>query len=153
MARYAEAIEYDLRAHHRLSVGDLWVVPQRWRELLNLIERLPAHCQWRHEQYNDPDFAQAMVEAFPEPPEPSPPGWSEWSPVLDALAGVNDRLSVLIATKGDGKTPPKMQARPVTEFQRAREGVKKRSAREDHDFLMSALLRGRPSAAGEELAE
>lgn len=123
--------------------GVLWR-QRRWRYLLNLIERLPAHSHMHAALANDPEWARMVQEREKEREKagvksrPSGPSLVEWTPVVEALASVNDRLAALIESnkKKPGKVKP--YTRPRTAFN----DLEQLETERVHDSLVAALIPG-----------
>lgn len=97
-------------------------------------------------QADDDELAEVVLETVTEQPEPRR-RLSEWSPEVEALAAVVDRLSevvgVLVVANG-GKNPRiKPFLRPVV----AADRIRSRKAREQHEHVLS-LIRFEPEDAG-----
>ena len=91
-------------------------------------------------QADDEELAALALAAPPRDDVPSGPRVSQWSPELEALAAINDRLgAVFTAVLATGQVkPPKVNPypRPVTAIDRARS----RARRMQHDALVSRVL-------------
>jgi len=87
-----------------------------------LVSRLPADSALVEAQADDPDYA-AWVAAQPSS-GPGAPRLSEWSPPVELLAAIFDRLgditSALAALGGVKPGRPQLWPRPLTEVDRAR---------------------------------
>lgn len=100
-------------------------------DLLSLIDHLPRHSRLGAAMADDDELAELMEGS---PVSERPPPLTEWTPEVDALAKVADRLGALVETVtaalgGTAKVPPLL--RPET----ARDRLKVR--REDE--LVSSL--------------
>ncbi len=95
----------------------------------------------------DSPFASAIADD-PEltvPPRPGPPKLAQFSPEVEALAGVYDLLAAILANViaiGGGK-PPKIDpyARPVTASQLAAKAAQDAADEALHQRLVSQLVR------------
>lgn len=90
------------------------------RRLLNLIDHLPRTSAFSHAQSQDDELAEQAPESDAEPGVPL----TEWSPEVEALAVVVDRLAdvanAVIASQGGKPTRVQPYPRPVTAFDRVR---------------------------------
>ena len=113
--------------------------PQWWRELLNLIYRLPPKCQWRRAYAHDPDVAEALAAQVDSvgdggaPEGPERPEWGSYTPTdarLDKIAYY--LLSILARTPSPkGAKPPPAPLGP--------ESLVERRVREARESLDDAL--------------
>lgn len=115
---------------------ELWQ-GRRWRLLLSLITQLPRNSFFVEAVSQDEEVAAQMTEL---PQEPSGVRMSTWSPEMELLAAVFDRLGSVVAAvvASAGGRPPDIQPfpRPETAAQRAR--IKSRQ--EGHERLVKRLL-------------
>lgn len=136
---YGAAIEYDLAVRGADLVVE-WQA-RRWRKLLNLIDRLPRDSAYVEAIADDDAMADQLV--LQEPDKASPPRLSDWSPEVEALYAVLDRVTELIHLTAavHGSKPGTVQPapRPVTALDRAR--VRLRDRR--HKSLVARVLPGR----------
>lgn len=106
--------------------------------MLNLIDHLPRSSYFAEAMLADEEFA-AQIAAMPDSPS-SGERVSEWSPIREGLARVEDAVRFLQATviASVGVKPPTVTptVRPITAVDRAR--VNKR--REDHIALVRRVL-------------
>ena len=115
---------------------------RRWRYLLNLIDQLPRNSRYVEAQVDDEELA-AVVLAQPAEQEDRPytRRMSEWSPEVEAMAAVVDRLSEVVGVLvvANGGKPPRFKPyiRPVTAVERMRV----RQQRERHEAFVSRLIR------------
>jgi hypothetical protein len=121
--RYGEAIEADLAFRGGWDLGELWR-RRRWRFLLNLIEHLPRDSAFAEAVASDDELAQSRVEQG-DLPGAAGPSIADYTPVVEAIAALYDRVGQLIvvtaAAAGAKKPPnPKPYPRPVTALDRAR---------------------------------
>ena len=123
--------------------GVLWR-QRRWRYLLNLIDRLPAHSHMHAALANDPEWARMVKQREEERKKAGEtlrrggPSLVEWTPVMEALASVNDRLAALIESnkKKPGKVKP--YTRPKTAF----DDLEQLETERVHDNVVAALVPG-----------
>jgi hypothetical protein len=101
---------------------DVWRGTMSPRTLLNLIEHLPRTSAYQQALANDDEVAAAAMADEPSSRNDLP--LSEFSPEVEALASVVDRLgevtAVLINANGGKAKPPKPYPRPVTAWDRVR---------------------------------
>lgn len=145
LGRYGEAIEADL-ALRGWDLADLWQ-RRRWRFLLNLIEHLPGDSHYLAAVANDDELAEQAPE-----PKPGPPPLHTWTPEVDKLTLIADRLGEVVAAvystnaKKPPKPPPRLP-RPQTAYDR----IKTKRRRDKHHLvrnrLREAAQAGRPSMA------
>lgn len=111
---------------------------RRWRLLLNLIDHLPRNSSYVEAQLADTELAEALLASDQEMPAPRR-RMSEWSPEVEALAAVVDRLgevvAVLVAVNGGKPGQLKPYLRPVT----AADEVRARQAHQSHLRLLSKI--------------
>lgn len=119
---------------------------RRWRELLVLIDWLPRNSAYMEALADDEEMAEiALSEPRNEDDRPPRgPRISEWSPELEALTGIIDRLGEVIqaqiAAAGGKPRAVRPQPRPTTAMDKIRE--KKR--REAHRKIVSRVIIQRP---------
>lgn len=111
---------------------------RRWRKLLNLIDHLPRDSAYVEAIANDDAMADQLVEQVPE--TAPGPRLSDWSPEVEALYALVDRVTELIHLTAavNGAKPGRMQPapRPVTAFDRARI---RRRVRKHRDLVARVL--------------
>lgn len=104
-----------------MDLGDLFR-RRRWRTLLNLIDGLPPNSHFVDALANDEEAMSALIDA---PETAARERMAEWSPEVQKLAVVIDRLGELIqATVAAGGGKPskfKPQPRPMTALDAARQ--------------------------------
>lgn len=139
LERYGEAIEADL-AFQGISLVDLWN-GRRWRFLLNLIDHLPANSYYVEARLNDDEFAEAVLEVMDDEAPPVPRARiSEFSPLVQSLADIHDRLGLIaqaIIASGGGK-PPKF--RPATRPETAIDRKRREKRQHAHRALVALVL-------------
>jgi hypothetical protein len=122
---------------YRVDLGTEWRA-RRWRRLLNFIDGLPRNSAFVEAMSNDVELAEAM--AVFDPPTSAVRLVSEWSPTVETLTTILDRLGELIQTVAvvgrakPGRVPS--APRPVTAMDR----VRKRRREMKHKSLVSRLL-------------
>ncbi|MFF4547255.1 hypothetical protein ACFY1J_24015 [Streptomyces sp. NPDC001406] len=121
---------------------------RRWRFLLNLIDHLPRTSHFVAAMADDDELA----EQLPEPEGDTHPSLIEYSPVVERLDLVVDRLGEVFTAVVNGyakkkQKPPRAQRRPQTARDRAR--LKRRKMR--HALILARLKEaadtGRPTMA------
>lgn len=118
LARFGGAIEADLAG--KADVGELWRA-RRWRLLLNLIDHLPPWSHYGAAVADDEDYASA---ALAREAKPQPPSVAEWTPLVDAVNALVDRVGDLISATAagrGGRIQIPRRDRPVTAIDRVRE--------------------------------
>jgi hypothetical protein len=151
---YHDDLEYELQRIHGVDLDELWRA-RSWRRLLALTDRLPRNTLYSAAVSNDPEHAamlakamtDAKAESGPEDEDaPKGPPIHEWSPELEALTGLGDKLNWLIyvtqAIAAQGKSVPKPDAapRPVTELARALRRAEHERRKDAHQTLAARLL-------------
>ncbi|MFJ2567876.1 hypothetical protein ACIO02_33920 [Streptomyces sp. NPDC087568] len=154
LERWGEAIEADL-ADRQVDLARLWS-ERRWRRLLNLVDQLPDDSRTLVAMAEDEELAAALPE--PEPGPPPPPPLRTWTPEVERLTLIADRLGELITAvhntvaKRPGKSP-----RPLPRPETARDRVKRQQRRAKYDRLKAQLAaaaaEGRPSMASAPAAD
>lgn len=145
--RYAEAIEADFaHIYPNTDPIQLWQ-ERRWRKLLNLIDRLPLNSCFMDEMANDEELAKSQ----PEPDgdgKPPPPRLRDWSPEVNAIALLADRVITLIQATiaAQGGKPPTLpyMDRPVTAAERIARKREQEKLMKNHEKFKSRLLRNNP---------
>lgn len=114
---------------------------RRWRRLLNLIDHLPANSFMNQALVNDEAYARLVkaerkkLEASGQKADSSP-SMATWSPEMNLLAVIVDKLSVLIEIQKTKPSRPVQYPRPKTAFDR----LEVSEMREIHDRLTAALV-------------
>lgn len=132
--RYGEAIAADLAAQGwdliELFEGG------RYAFTLNLIDHLPRSSHYAEALLSDEDYAEAVAD-LPRPRAEVPV--HEWTPELEALAAIVDRLAdvanTVIASAGGKPGRVERYPRPVTAIDR----VRSRRVREAVNAMASKL--------------
>lgn len=114
--------------------------------MLDLIDRLPRDTHYWQVITQDPEHAEMLVKAQERAEregkeQSSAPPMSGWSPEVEALTNIADRVAglgyILRAVNGDKQAqPPKPMPRPET----ALPSIKARRRQEQHDKLAARLL-------------
>lgn len=121
---------------------------RRWRRLLNIIDHLPRTSHFVAAMADDDELA----EQLPEPDGDGSPPLTEYSPVVERLDLIVDRLgevvtAVVNTVAKKPRKPPRPQRRPQTARDRAR--LKRRKMR--HALILQRLKEaaetGRPTMA------
>lgn len=145
LGRYYEAIEADL-ALRGWDLAELWKA-RRWRFLLNIINHLPGDSYFVAAMADDEDLAEQAPE-----PKPGPPPLTDFTPEVQRLTLIADRLGELITAvhntvaKKPQKPPPRLP-RPET----AHDRIRRRRRSERHQLIRTRLRQaaaaGRPTMA------
>lgn len=102
-----------------LNVSD-WVAGRRdWREFYRIRARLREGSDYHAAVINDPEIAEALAE-MPENTESAPPPAEGWTPMMERLASIEDRLVLLHAATVGAKHVSGVQ-RPVYTYQLIRD--------------------------------
>ncbi|WP_073946526.1 hypothetical protein [Streptomyces kebangsaanensis] len=148
LERYGQAIEADL-ADRQVDLAQLWS-ERRWRRLLNLVDQLPTDSRTLVAMAEDEELTAALPE--PEPGPPPPPPLRTWTPEVEKLTLIADRLGELITAvhntvaKRPGRSP-----RPLPRPETARDRIKRQRRRAKYERLKAQLAaaaaEGRPTMA------
>lgn len=115
---------------------ELWQA-RLWRRLISLISQLPRNSFFVEALSRDEELAAELAEM---PMESAEVRMAVWSPELEVLAAVFDRLGSVVAAvvASTGNRPPDLQPfpRPVTAAERARFAAN----RERRERLVKRLL-------------
>ncbi|WP_431881817.1 hypothetical protein [Micromonospora chalcea] len=139
MDRYGEAICADL-ADRGFDLEQLWD-ERRFEFILAVVDHLPRNSAYMQALTDDEDWARAIL-ARPDPDEPAPPSvrLADWSPELEMLTNLYDRLGELVrvvAMTGGGKPArPKPAPRPRTAIDR----IRARQRKAKHARVVRAML-------------
>lgn len=140
IARYGDAIEYDLVTKcNGLDLATEWR-RRRWRKLLNIIDRLPRDSAYIEAMSDDEDMAEHLLDRSEQGPKRR---MSEFSAQVELLSVIADRqaemIQVLVARRGARPPRIKWQPRPETALER----VRRRRRRHQHDRLVARVLPAR----------
>lgn len=111
---------------------------RRWRLLLNLIEGLPRDSCYIEAFVQDEDAAGQILDAADGTEDSRPVRrMSEWSPAVEELAYIGDRVTELIqiTVAARGRRPAKVPARPRPRT--ALERVRYRRAKSRHNWIVA----------------
>lgn len=116
------------------DLAELWR-KRRWRLLLNVIDHLPSTSHFIAAVADDDELAENSP-----PPRSGPPALRDWTPEVQYLVALYDRLGELIATVASANStkrvkPPKPYPRPVTAYDR----VRGRRRWKQHQWLVEQL--------------
>lgn len=151
LERYGEAIEADL-ADRQWDVSLLWQ-QRRWRFLLNIIDHLPADSHFVAAMADDDELA-----AQAPPPKPGPPQLQTWTPEVEKLTLIADRMGEVVTAvyntvaKKPSRPPPRLP-RPQTAHDRVRVRRRRQSHQLVRDRLREATEAGRPTMADASAAD
>lgn len=124
----------------RLDLATEWR-SRRWRRLLNVIDQLPRDSAYVEALSDDDEIAGQLMRTGPEKPARPQRRLSDWSPTVELLTTINDRLGDLIQTVAalGGAKPRKIPRGPypVTAAERARH----RERMTNHQNLVARVLR------------
>lgn len=137
MDRFAGAIEYDF-AVRGIDLVDEWRM-RRFRRILNLVDHLPRNSAYVQAVTDDEEWAEQVL-SLPQRAQRPRVDMADWSPELERLTDLYDRLGELIraVVAGAGAKPKRVAPapRPTTALDRMRA----RKRRATHDRLVSVLL-------------
>lgn len=149
---YRPAIVHDLMVHAGQDLGDLWR-GRRWRLLLDIIDRLPAHSWYAAAVSQDEEHAKMLAEAIASQPEgkndgdKQHPSLTTWTPevaamtnVLDAVRSVQHAIVAVNSEKGKAPKPPDPAPRPVTPLEKAIKRAQFDRRKAKHDALAARML-------------
>lgn len=150
--KYRAALSNDLLVHAGLDLGEEWRA-RRWRRLIDVIDRLPAHSHFSAAIANDEEYAEFAAKAAAERGETRPgaksddgPPLTTWTPevaimtqVLDAVNQVRYAVIAVQAGKKAGD-PPKPARRPQTAFERAFRRAEFDRRKAAHESLVARVL-------------
>jgi hypothetical protein len=155
ISRYDKAIQADLLQVYGLDLGTEWR-ERRWQRLLDLIDELPRTSRFRELIAQDEELARIQAEADwaarktakKDPVRESALPLREWSPEVDMLAGVFDRLggviSSLYASRGIKNAPKfKPLKRPETAYERLMRRFSEQEKQRIHESIIAAVLPNR----------
>lgn len=137
-AGYRKAIEWDLHAVHGLDLATEWR-ERRWRRLLDFIDGMPNHSHFAEAMAADEDLAEAILTADDGKPRKATRRISEFSPDVELLSLLNDRVAELIqvtvATRGGKARKVTPMPRPTT----AVEKVRARRRQKKHEWTVARV--------------
>jgi hypothetical protein len=142
---YLKGIEYDLRNHLQVSLGELWRA-RRWRELLVYIDMLPTNSHMHRLLTTDEEYMERVLTSKQERDEersgrPSMADWSLTNSLLAKLIdAVNRNTQITVSAAGNkqslGLQP---EPRPWT----AADKVNHRIQQSRHEDMVKMLIPGR----------
>lgn len=147
--KYGEGIEYDLRHHLGVSLGDMWR-DRQWREILSLIDRLPTDSHMNQLMTNDEQHLEEVLRRQKTGESgPNAPSMSDWSLTNSLLATLIDAVNRSTETaKGIANPKSRPSVQPYPRPRTAADAVRYRIDKERHDEMNKILLRNRTAAAG-----
>src|SRR5688572_16980522 len=91
---YLKGVEYDLRNHLQVSLGELWRA-RRWRELLVYIDMLPTNSHMHRLLTTDEEYMERVLSSKQERDEERSgrPSMADWSLTNSLLAKVIDAVN------------------------------------------------------------
>jgi len=135
LTRYQGAVAADLAEVYGLDLEVLYR-SRRWRYLLSLIDELPEASRVRQAMLDDPEVAEAILDADGGTDAEWHPPISEYGLAEQYLAQIIDGLAALnqaVVALGGGKPErPKATPRPRTQIDVVRE---RRSAETQADII------------------
>lgn len=150
--RYRDDLEYDLRVHAQVDLGQAWR-SRRWRTLLATIDRLPSHSYYTEAVSQDPEHARMLAEAMAALPEDDAPASASapplrtWTPevrvltdILDAVKRVEWATIAVGSPSGKAPKPPEPAERPKSLIASATKMAEYNRRKATHDALTKRLL-------------
>lgn len=141
MERYADGIEYDLRNHLGVDMGDLFR-GRRWRALLNYIDLLPSGTHKNRMVTQDEEHMEAILSSKQGQAGEYKPSMSDWGQLENMMAtlidAVNRNTETVHATAQGKKKPLRIPnyPRPATALDRVKNKMQKRQ----HEEMVALLL-------------
>lgn len=141
MERYTDGIEYDLRHHLSVSMGDLFR-DRQWRVLMNYIDMLPSNTHKNRLLTEDEEHMEAILSSKQAQSGEYKPSMSDWGQLENMMAtlidAVNRNTETVHATAPGKKKPLRIPnyPRPAT----AAEKVKAKIQKRQHEELVGLLL-------------
>jgi hypothetical protein len=141
--RYRKGVEFDLRNHLNLSLGELWRA-RRWRELLLYIDMLPANSHMQRLLTSDEEYMERVLTAKhakgddEKSGRPSQADWSMTNSLLATLVdAVNRNTQITVSAAGIKES---LGLQPVPRPWSAAEKVNHRIQQQRHEEMVSKLL-------------
>lgn len=108
-----------------------WIAGKKdWRQFYRFKERLGMGTAYFAAKANDPELAKELAKQPRKVgSEASEPPAEGWTPLMDRLANIEDRLIILSGSFSGGDFNPTFTARPVYEVERIRRAESKRKVR------------------------
>jgi hypothetical protein len=141
--RYRKGIEYDLRNHLQVSLGELWRA-RRWRELLVYIDMLPTNSHMHRLLTTDEEYMERVMESKQDKDEersgrPSMADWSMTNSLLAQLVdAVNRNTQITVSATGSKQN---LGLSPVPRPWTAADKVNYRIQQRKHEEMKALLLR------------
>jgi len=132
---------------------DVWRDRLTPRQALTLIDQLPSHSRYVAAVHEDEELIEHLADQLDDEGPSPPPPLTDWTPEVERLTAIIDRLGELIAVTAaanskQGKVrPPKPSPRPVTAVDRARRRRRERKHAIVQQRLAAARAAGRPTMA------
>ncbi len=143
--RYFKGIEYDLRNHLQLSLGELWRA-RRWRELLGYIDMLPTNSHMHRLLTSDEEYMERVLTSKAERDDEraGKPSMADWSLTNSLLAQLIDavRQNTQITVSASG-SKQSLNLQPAPRPWTAADKVNYRIEQRKHEEMVSMLIPGR----------
>lgn len=150
MERYADGIEYDLRNHLGVDMGELFR-SRRWRVLVNYIDMLPSNSHKNRLVTLDEEHMEAILSSKQAQSGEYKPSMSDWGQLENMMAtlidAVNRNTETVHATAQGKKKPLRIPnyPRPATAADRVKVKIQKRKHEEMVNMLLPAKREGQVS--------
>jgi hypothetical protein len=135
---YRRAIEWDLHALHGLDLGAEWRA-RRWRRLLDFVDGLPKHSHFAEALAADEDLAEAILDADDGKPKKVVRRLSEYSPEVELLTVLTDRVAELIQVTVASRGGKPRKVTPMPRPASAVEKVRTRRQRRRHEWTVARV--------------
>ena len=136
--QYWAELEWDFQHVLGLNAMD-WIAGKKdWRQFYRFKQRLGMGTAYFAAKANDPELAKELAK---QPrnvnSEAKPPSVEGWTPMMDRLANIEDRLIILSgAFSGDENFNPTFVKRPEYEHEKIRKAESRKNTRR----IMAQLL-------------
>jgi hypothetical protein len=144
--RYFKGIEYDLRNHLHLSLGEIWRA-RRWRELLVYIDTLPTNSHMHRLLTSDEEYMERILtskDAQRDDERSGRPSMADWSLTNSLLAqlidAVRQNTQITMAAAGSKQS---LNLQPAPRPWTAADKVNHRIEQRKHEEMVSMLIPGR----------
>lgn len=143
--RYGEAIFADL-ADRGFDLVRLWA-ERRFDAILTIVDHLPRNSAYMQALTDDDAWAEAVID-LPQSDRPPSVRLADWSPELEMLTNLYDRVGELIRVTAMAAGSRPKRAQPAPRPRTALDRVRARRRKAQHSLLVSVLLPHKDSEAG-----
>ena len=147
--KHRGALTSDLARYTSSDLGELWRA-RRWSQLLDIVDRLPAHSHSSAALSNDEEHAKMLAQAIAARPkderDSGGPSLTTWTPEVAMLAKVVDAVQgvryAVVATQVGKKAgePPAPESRPETALDRQIKAARFHHRKAAHESLVARVL-------------